>query len=236
MLGESFEYAKDAVWGRWTRWLLLMISTVIFPLMAGYVMEIYRGKKPAPEPAEWLKMFIDGLKLIVAAIIYAIPVLIVLFATIGYAVLGVLARSPGGYDPNYFTMHPELIMSVLPGLFLGLVITVIVGFIIALFATVAMVRLARTGRFGEAFNFGEIAATIRRIGWGAYIGALIVIWIVVFVFSMVLSVFWSIPWIGWLIWLFLLVPVSIFQARYIAQVYDAGEPVVSSAPVSPAPA
>ena len=47
MLGDSIEYAKDAVWGKWVRWILLVISTIIFPLILGYMMEVYRGKKPA---------------------------------------------------------------------------------------------------------------------------------------------------------------------------------------------
>ena len=52
-LNDSLEYAKDAVWGKWVRWLLLIISSIIFPLMLGYELEMYRGKKPAPEPENW---------------------------------------------------------------------------------------------------------------------------------------------------------------------------------------
>jgi len=31
LLGDSFDYTKEALWGRWTRWLLLLVSTIIFP-------------------------------------------------------------------------------------------------------------------------------------------------------------------------------------------------------------
>ena len=35
MLGDSFSYAKDAVWGKWVQWILLVISTIIFPVIMG---------------------------------------------------------------------------------------------------------------------------------------------------------------------------------------------------------
>jgi len=55
MLGDSFSYAKDAVWGKWVQWILLAISTIIFPLIMGYVVRIYSGVKPAPEPGNWVE-------------------------------------------------------------------------------------------------------------------------------------------------------------------------------------
>ncbi|MDN5341034.1 MAG: hypothetical protein PWQ30_2143 [Euryarchaeota archaeon] len=48
LLGDSFEYAKDAIWGRWVRWLLLLVSTIIFPLIYGYTVRVMSGTKPAP--------------------------------------------------------------------------------------------------------------------------------------------------------------------------------------------
>ena len=53
MLDDSFAYAKDGVWEKWTRWLLLIVSMIIFPLILGYIVRIYRGERPAPEPGEW---------------------------------------------------------------------------------------------------------------------------------------------------------------------------------------
>lgn len=48
LLSDSFEYAKDAIWGRWVRWLLLLVSTIIFPLIYGYTVRVMSGTKPAP--------------------------------------------------------------------------------------------------------------------------------------------------------------------------------------------
>jgi len=74
LLGDSFDYTKEALWGRWTRWLLLLISTIIFPLIYGYSVRVMSGTKPAPEPEGWIGLFIDGIKLIVISLVYTIPV------------------------------------------------------------------------------------------------------------------------------------------------------------------
>lgn len=42
MLGDSFEYTREALWERWNRWVILIISIIIFPLILGYLMQILR--------------------------------------------------------------------------------------------------------------------------------------------------------------------------------------------------
>lgn len=229
MLGEAFDYAKEAFWEKWTRWLLLIISTIIFPLMAGYTMEVYRGKKPAPEPTDWVKLFIDGIKLIVAGLIYALPVIAVILVSGGVALIGAIMKAP---SPN--AAYPQSILPFI-GLFLvGFVIAVILAFIIALFACFGMVRLARTDTFKEAFNFGAILESIRRIGWGSYILALIIIWVVSAVLVLILNVITAIPILGWIIWIIFIPVITIFEARYIATLYDQGQ--APPAPATPAAA
>ncbi len=224
IIGDSFEYAKEAFWGKWTRWLLLIISTIIFPLIYGYMMEVYRGKKPAPEPEHWWTLFVDGLKLLIAGIIYAIPTLIVFFLTIGLAILSLMPFFLSyGSDIPPAVFPPEL-AGAIAGILIGAILTVIVAFLTALFAVLGMVRLARTGRFGEAFNFHEIHMTIRRIGWGSYIIALIIVWLLGAIFGVIINFLMLIPFIGWLI-MFILLPVwVVFEARFITQVYEAGAP------------
>ena len=224
MLGDSFEYAKEAVWGKWMKWILLIISSIIFPLILGYVMEIYRGPKPAPELKNWGKLFIDGLKYLVASIIYMIPVLVVILVFGGLALFGAFQQAAMSGDPDFFMNSAEQLLPLLGAFLVGLFIALILGIIISLFMYIGIIRMARTDRFGEAFNFSGILDTIRGIGWGSYILALIVLFVVMVVLAIVLAIVMSIPFIGWIIYLFLIPLLTIFQARYMVQVYEAGGP------------
>ncbi|MDD1669062.1 MAG: DUF4013 domain-containing protein [Methanomicrobiales archaeon] len=203
VLNESIEYAKDAVWGKWARWILLIIASIIFPLIMGYELEVYRGKKPAPEPENWGKLFIDGIKLLIIQIIYLIPTFIVLFLSIGAAVLAV--RSPTAAMGLWGTFAA------------GIIITLVVAFITSLFASMGFIRFARTDSMGEAFNFTAIIDRIGKIGWGSYIFALIVVAVVAGIIGLILS---AIPFIGFLLVLIAAPALTIFSARYITLVYD----------------
>jgi hypothetical protein len=224
MLTDAIDYAKDAVWGKWARWLLLIVSVIIFPLILGYTMEVYRGKKPAPELEHWGRLFVDGLKLLVASLIYAIPILIIIFLTIGAAMVPFIPFFSGGAS-DLSLIAPEAIMAAVATFIIGLIIAIIIGIIVTLISTIGIVRMARTDRFGEAFNFGEILAHIRYIRWWPYIGALLVVWVVSMIFVLVLdAILIFIPILGWIIWLFALPPFILFEARYISLVYDEGVP------------
>jgi len=216
LVTESFEYAKDALWGKWVRWVLLVISTIIFPLIGGYVMEIYKGKKPAPEPEQWVHLFVNGLILFIAGLIWAIPVFLVLLILGGASIFALVS---GGIFTN-----PAAIAAGVGGIIIAILFAVILAFIISLIWTLGQVRLGRTERFGEAFNVSAILATIRKIGWGDYIVALIILWLISFIYLAIIGLFNQIPIIGWLIWLFLLVPWIVFYSRYITLIYESAGP------------
>ncbi|WP_332449926.1 DUF4013 domain-containing protein [Methanoculleus sp.] len=202
MLSDSFSYAKDAVWGKWFQWILLVISTIIFPLIMGYMVRIYSGVKPAPETDNWVGMFIDGIKLLIIGIIYAIPVFIVM----------ALFIIPAGMmsDP----------MAALGTVGIGILIMIVVAIIISLIAAIGMIRFAQKDSMGQAFAFGAILEHIGKIGWGSYIIALIVLWIVGIVFGFIVSILSMIPVLGWLIMLFLYPVWYIFTARYMTLIYE----------------
>jgi hypothetical protein len=209
MLGDSFAYAKDAVVGKWKQWLFLFVATLLLCIpLFGYILNVLRGKKPAPEVTGWGTLFIDGIKYILVTVIYALPALIIFFATLGSVVVEILAGNPAGVLP------------VLGGLMFGLVIFLVIAFICSLFGTIGVIRFARTGSMGEAFNFSAISETIGRIGWINYIIALAIMTIIQFAISLLLSFLTGIPYAGILIELIVVAPVAIFEARYLSLVYD----------------
>jgi predicted membrane protein len=85
---------------------------------------------------------------------------------------------------------------------------------------IGIVRLARTGSIGEAFNFSAILATIRKIGWVPYILALIVFVVCGIIFEIIAWILMMIPFLGIILVLCLIPPWTIFIARYFSQLYD----------------
>ena len=205
MLGDSFEYTKDALVGKWMRWLILLIGTIIFPIILGYTLRVYRGERTPPDPQDWIAVFIDGLKLFIVELIWAIPVIIVGLLFFGGAFAMMASGSDAAAAAGVGTM------------LIGIPILLVVTLIVALFAAMGAVRFARTDSFGEAFNISAILAHIGRIGWGTYVLALVVLMAVFFVISAVLGI---IPIIGWLISIVIGPALSIFGARYVTLLYD----------------
>ncbi len=246
MLEDSFSYAKEGVWGQWKRWLLLIVSLIIFPLILGYVVRIYRGEKPAPELTEWGRMFIDGLKLLVVSVVYALPIILLVVAA--FLPLVSAFVSSGGYAMDFATMtqaqtqqwltsHPQL-MSAAVSMAAILIVAGLVAIVITIFSFIGTVRFARTGKIGEGFNFSAILATIGRIGWLSYIAALIIIGIIGIILWMIVHILSFIPVCGGVLFLIaaliLYPPFILFVSRYAALVYEHGEPAAPARqPVTP---
>jgi hypothetical protein len=209
MVGESFEYAKEAVVGKWNQWIMLIIATIILGIpLAGYSLKVLRGDKPAPEVSDWGTLFIDGIKLIIIMLIYMIPAMIVLFVVVGASALASMSS------------NPSAAMAAVGGILFGLLLFFVVALITAIFAIIGEVRFARTGKMGEAFNFSEILGTIGKIGWGPYIIALIVLFVVQMIIAFIVSIIMMIPYLGFIIYICLISPIMLFQTRYICQLYD----------------
>ena len=210
MVGDAFEYAREGLVGKWMKWLLLLVATILLALpLLGYALKILRGEKPSPEVTDWGTLIVDGIKYVIVLLIYAIPLIII----------GVISIVPLGLA--ILSGHPAAILAAIGAALAGLVVFVIVAIIIALFACFGVIRFARTGSIGEAFNFSAILATIGRIGWVSYVLALIILFIIIGIVEAICS---AIPFIGQLI-LFLITPfIVLFEARYMCQLYDSAGP------------
>ena len=209
MVGESFEYAKEAVVGKWNKWLMLIIATILLgiPLM-GYAMKVLRGEKPAPEVNDWGTLFIDGIKAWIVSLIYAIPIIIV-----GFIVAG--ASAAAMISGNYSAM-----MAAFGAMALGGLVIFVLGIVIVVFEVIGIVRFARTGSIGEAFNMSAILATINKIGWVPYIIALIVMMIVAIIIAIIVGILMMIPYLGIIIYICLIAPILLLFTRYTCLLYD----------------
>jgi hypothetical protein len=234
MLGDAFSYMKEGVWGNTNRWLKLILAIIClgFPF-SGYIMRIYRGTTTAPDVDQWGTLFVDGLKLFVVGLVYAIPLIILWVLIYGSMFLAIASGSMGqkamtSFEPNFVLM----------------ILFYIVEFAVVLIMPVASIRFARTGSFAEAFNFSALLGTIGRIGWLVYIVALflvsiivsIPVFILVFGFILVgavslvllkeagLLVILGLLVLGILLCLILSPLIGVFQARYMTRLYDSAIP------------
>jgi len=209
MIGDSFEYTKEAIVGKWNKWLMLIIATILLgiPLM-GYAMKILRGEKPAPEVDDWGTLFIDGIKAWIVSLIYSIPIII-----IGLVVGGAFALAL--WSGNYYAMG-----AALGAMAIGALVIFVLGIIITIFLVIGIVRFARTGSIGEAFNISAILATINKIGWINYIIALILLMIFAIITQLIFMILRVIPVLGFIIGLCLIAPITLLFMRYICLLYD----------------
>lgn len=214
-VSEAFRYASEAFFGKWMRWIILIISSIIFPLIIGYTLRVMKGTDPAPEPDDYVGMFIDGIKVILINIVYmiipAIIGFIIFFLSGGFGALTMISM-----DVSNPMAYAGLLMGSIG---VSMIIFMLFAFIFSLFEIIGIVRFARSGSMGDAFGFSEILEIIGSIGWVSYILALIVLGIIFFIIYFVLSI---IPVIGWLLTLVLAPYLSVVGARYYSTLYDAG--------------
>ena len=218
MIGESFAYAKEAVVGKWNKWFMLIIATLILTIpLYGYILKIYRGEKPAPEVDNWGTLFVDGIKMIIIGIIYAIPLFILQFLMMGSLIGGAMMNDPSTAAAG------------MAGAGILFIVYIIVAIIIGLIAPIGIIRFARSGSMGEAFNFSAILATIGKIGWISYIIALIIVALVIgipvaIIWVVLLALIFALSLVGMLIaaivFLVIIPPIAILEARYLSQIYD----------------
>ena len=213
MLRDSFRYTKEALWGRWSRWLLLLVGMIVFPLDYGYLVRVMRGQDQPPEFDNLGELFVDGLKMFVVYFVYvAIGYGILLALMIGASVIGGVGS----------------LMSLAAAL-VGCILLFCIVFIVQM----AIIRFSRSRRMSEAFNVSEILGHIGRIGWGAYILSQIVLWIALCILMIVPVILFIVVMAAAIVFFgiigavlayilfFALVPAAyIFTYRYNTLVYD----------------
>ena len=105
-LDDAFTYTKEGILCNMNRWFSLIIALICLGIpLNGYVMRVYRGTTPAPDVDRWGTLFVDGLKLIIVGLIYAIPMMIVLIDSSRRAAGG--QPSPPAIQPGPWPRNPS---------------------------------------------------------------------------------------------------------------------------------
>jgi hypothetical protein len=249
LVTESIAYAKEALVGKWTRWLIFIICGLPMALLPF----VFDTRKMAEATAFSGDMIPWGQ----IAVLFLAGILLSFFVS-GYLVRiyrGVTV--PPEFD-NWAALFVDgikltvvsilwlipllvvgaaLIVTLLAGFSNGnlvpegvslaiiivlCIITIIVAVITVFYSVIGIVRFARTGSIREGLRFSAITETLRAIGWAQYIVALIVLFVISFAFFFVMSIFSIIPALGAVVHLLLTPFYSVFSARYFSRVYDHG--------------
>lgn len=216
-LGNSFEFAKRLLsdGGRLIILIVLGIVPIVNWIAVGYAARVLRESpsiETPPKLERYGEMFVDGAKVFFASLIYMlIPT--ILIATGGASLFaGVLSLQGGVVAPNVMLGGTGVVL-LLVGILLAIILLLLLG--------VGMAHMIKTGKFGKAFAFGEMLSIIGGIGWGKYIG-----WIVVLVIiSMIVGgAAGLIPYVGWVISVIISPILSVFVFRSLGLLYNDGAP------------
>jgi hypothetical protein len=216
-VGKSFTYAFEDK--EWLPKFLIGALVAIVPILnitwAGYTTEIIRRvSRNDPVPLSgwdnFGKKFVDGLILFVAAVIYAIPIIIL--SIIVTVVIAVPAAAQQGNTQNFLTAVGTGV-----GILLGCLIF-LYGLFLSILIPAVQINFARNGFFGSCFQIGHIV-TIATGNLGNYVVAWLAYIVASFLISLVVggisSILGLIPCIGWI----LAVVISALAAPYIGVVY-----------------
>jgi hypothetical protein len=219
-LNNSFAFARKLFsdFGRLIILIVLDIIPIVNFIVTGYASRVLKespGADSPPKLENYGDLFVDGLKIVIASIIYMLIPLILIAAGFGsFFAAMVTGGGPnfmwGGFTPAY--------MGLLGGTGVVLVLVgLLVAFVMLILLAAGIAHMIKTGKFGKAFAFGEILNVIGKIGWGKYIAWLILI---VILAAIVGAIAGAIPYVGWIIAAIIGPALTAFYFRSLGLLYS----------------
>jgi len=219
-LNNSFAFTRKLFsdFGRLIILIVLDIIPIVNLIVTGYASRVLKespGADSPPKLENYGDLFIDGLKIVIASIIYMLIPLILIVAGFGsFFAAMVTGGGPnfmwGGFTPAY--------MGLLGGTGAVLVLVgLLVAFVMLILLAAGIAHMIKTGKFGKAFAFGEILGIIGKIGWGKYLAWLILI---VVLAAIVGAIAGAIPYVGWIIAAIIGPALTVFYFRSLGLLYS----------------
>jgi hypothetical protein len=204
--------------------LLFGFSCIFFiPLMQGYCYRLFRSGDSMPDTGDIWGLFINGWRINIAIIIYAIPLIII--SMIYMLVFVYFFPDIGMYSTTNFLDVKEMVY--VGTVFSYAVVQFITTLIILLFAFIGITHLCLTDSIREAVNLKTIAEIISKISWYDYILSLVIMGIlclmVTFVLMSLLQLFSHdivAMAVLYVFYIFALVPIMVFFVKYLSKIYD----------------
>ena len=221
ILSDGSEYVKEGLIEKWQRWIILIILMIVqmftmsvIPLFNGYLVRVYGStSKIAPEVDDYKRLFVDGWKLNIVAILYMIPAIIIA------VVLGLMT-----FVPELFSHVSSGRIDKFAGLILGASGLMVAGLLLAVITLImymAFVHFSRSGKLVDAFSVGAITRKVSDgIGWGTYILMWVIIWIISMTLLIIIVGLSAVPPLGFIIGLVLSPLWAVFIAKITCNIYD----------------
>lgn len=185
-----------------------VVDILVFGISISIIQETISGLNTIPV-INPIKNFIDGVRNIILLVIYfLIPAIITLILAYPTGLINNLNRVIAASQTitvNNSTTATSSIINIIPSnitgdFFISLIITVLIGIILfvifALLANIAQAILAETGRIMSGLNIKDVIIKITGIGWGKYIGFIILVLVTTFIIGLISGIITLIPYIG----------------------------------------
>lgn len=220
IFSDAFKYTKRMFddLGRLVILIVLNIIPIVDFIVMGYTAKVIRESPTSTEPPalkDYWEMWIQGLKIAAASIIWmAAPIILVV---VSISLVSVNFGFSSAANPDLATIGTLSILCA---------IGIALAFIIAIIMSIGIVHMIKQNHFGKAFAVGEILDIIRRIGWSKYI-----LWlIIIFGITTIIFAIGNIPFVGWLISLIIGPLFAVFVARSALLIYSEGTPTPPTPP------
>jgi hypothetical protein len=202
--------------------VLSIIGLIVGLLGYGYFFRIIKsslaGISELPSFDDLVTMFIDGIKVAIVGLIYAIPAIILILIFAASIILSLIS------NPS------SVAMGVLIGAGIGIILAMLYMFIISPIIAIAVANMAyNDGEFSAAFRFSEILDKIGSIGWGNLIIWYIVTGIIYIILAIIGGIITGLfglihPVVTLLLMSLIVTPyLQMYIARSIALVYNSQE-------------
>ncbi|MCE7700264.1 MAG: DUF4013 domain-containing protein, partial [Methanobacterium paludis] len=208
-------YTLLTLFGRWAAkysplylTLMMMIGLVVLVFCVGYYLRATRvsimGENELPELNNWKSMFKDGIRVLLAGLIYyLIPVILIFAIAVSVAIKAI-------YKQNPFSLLTVMLI----------VVVAIIYLILTFLFVMAQANMAYKGKLEDAFSLGEIINIIKEIGALRYIFLAIIVMLVVGIIVIATFLVNKIPIVGIIISAIFISSYSqMFRARAYALIY-----------------
>ncbi|MDO5843586.1 MAG: DUF4013 domain-containing protein [Methanocorpusculum sp.] len=175
---------------------LIIVGTIISIILGFFVnginVRVYRGGELSLSSPG--KMFAEGFFATLIMLIYMIP----------YIIVSILVSLGPMGNPVYLIV-------------VGLIIPVLLYIVTVLIAMFGVIRYAKTGKLGSAFEIKDICSVISYIGWLRYLGYMILVGLIV---GIVVCIIYMIPIVGIILGVVVSPFAAIMTARFFGNLYE----------------